>query len=82
MIQIKMKRLLLLVVFLSFKTFFAYAQTLSQPSAIQIAQQQSYNMMVARLSFMSHYWSYRSFRAEMLHSQVESVGINIRSVMA
>lgn len=51
MIQIKMKRLLLLVVFLSFKTFFAYAQTLSQPSAIQIAQQQSY-MMVARLCFI------------------------------
>lgn len=34
--------------------------------AIQIAQQQSYDAMVARLSFMSQYWSYRSFQAEML----------------
>ena len=33
--------------------------------AIQIAQQQSYDAMVARLSFMSQYWSYWSFRAEV-----------------
>ena len=33
---------------------------------IQIAQQQSYDAMVARLSFMSQYWSYRSFKAELL----------------
>lgn len=44
----------------------AFGQQLSLTSAIQIAQQQSYDAMVARLSFMSQYWSYRSFRAEML----------------
>lgn len=42
------------------------AQQLTLISAIQIAQQQSYDAMVARLSFMSQYWSYRSFRAELL----------------
>lgn len=46
----------------------AFGQQLSLTSAIQIAQQQSYDAMVARLSFMSQYWSYRSFRAEMLPS--------------
>ena len=44
----------------------AFGQQLSLTSAIQIAQQQSYDAMVARLSFMRQYWSYRSFRAEML----------------
>lgn len=44
----------------------AFGQQLSLTSAIQIAQQQSYDAMVARLSFMSQYWSYMSFRAEML----------------
>lgn len=41
-------------------------QGLCLDMAIQIAQQQSYDAMVAQLSFMSQYWSYRSFRAEML----------------
>lgn len=43
-------------------------QTLSLASAIDIAQRQSYDAMVARLSFMSQYGSYRSFRAEFLPS--------------
>ncbi len=37
-------------------------------SAIKIAQQQSYDAMVAKQSFMSQYWSYRSFQAELLPS--------------
>ena len=64
--QIKMKRLLLLVVFLSLKSLCGFADQLSLASAIQIAQQQSYDAMVSRLSFMSQYWSYRSFQAELL----------------
>ena len=64
--QIKMKRLLLLVVFLSLKSVCGFADQLSLASAIQIAQQQSYDAMVSRLSFMSQYWSYRSFQAELL----------------
>ena len=43
-----------------------FPQRLTLPSAIQTAQQQSYDAMVARLSFMSQYWSYRSFKAELL----------------
>ena len=66
MMQIKMKRLLLLGVFLSLKSLCGFADQLSLASAIQIAQQQSYDAMVSRLSFMSQYWSYRSFRAELL----------------
>lgn len=33
--------------------------------AIALARQQSYDAMVAKLNFMSHYWSYRSFKAEL-----------------
>ena len=47
-------------------SLFCYSQQLTLASAIQIAQQKSYDAMVAKLSFMSQYWSYRSFRAEML----------------
>ena len=61
-----MKRLLLLGVFLSLKSLCGFADQLSLASAIQIAQQQSYDAMVSRLSFMSQYWSYRSFQAELL----------------
>lgn len=42
------------------------AQQLTLSSAIRLAQANSYNAMVARLSFMSQYWSYRSFQAEFL----------------
>ena len=41
---------------------------LSLPDAIGIARQQSYDAMVARLQFMSQYWSYRSFKAELMPS--------------
>ena len=61
-----MKKILLTISLLAVSWSCTCAQTLSLSSAIQIAQQQSYDAMVARLSFMSHYWSYRSFRAEML----------------
>lgn len=42
------------------------AQQFTMRDAINLAQQQSYDAMVARLNFMSQYWSYRSFRAELL----------------
>lgn len=42
------------------------AQHLTLSDAIHMAQRNSYDAMVARLSFMSQYWSYRSFRAELL----------------
>ena len=54
------------VILLCLYNLSCHAQHLTLPSAIQIAQRQSYDAMVARLSFMSRYWSYRSFRAELL----------------
>ena len=51
------------------------AQHLTLSSAIQIAQENSYDAMVARLSFMSQYWSYRSFRAELLPAVSLSGGL-------
>lgn len=60
-----MNRRLLLIITL-FITLGSIAQHLSMVSAIQIAQQQSYDAMVAKLSFMSQFWSYRSFKAEMM----------------
>ncbi len=43
-------------------------RTLSLYDAIEIAQAQSYDAMVARLNFMSQYWSHRSYKAEFLPS--------------
>ena len=43
------------------------AQTrLTLTDAIDVAQKQSLSAMVARLNFMSSYWSNRSFKAEFL----------------
>lgn len=41
-------------------------QQISLGDAISLAQQQSYEAMVAKLSFLGQYWSYRSFKAELL----------------
>lgn len=43
-------------------------RTLTLADAIEIAQAQSYSATVARLNLMSRYWSYRSYRAELLPS--------------
>ena len=59
-----MKRIYIISIL--FVCTFCKAQQLSMRDAIGLAQQQSYEAMVARLSFMSQYWSYRSFRAELL----------------
>ena len=39
---------------------------LSINDAISLGQQNSLNAMIARLNFMSDYWSYKSFRAQLL----------------
>lgn len=64
--QIKMNKLFLLWAILFLSNQCGYAQTLSLSVAIQIAQEHSYDAMVAKLSFMSQFWSYRSFKAEMM----------------
>lgn len=48
---------------------------MSLSDVIIFAHQQSYEAMVARLSFMSQYWSYRSFRAELLPAVNMSGGL-------
>lgn len=42
--------------------------TLSLYDAIEIAQSQSYEAMVARMNLMSQYWSLRSYKAQLLPS--------------
>ena len=42
------------------------AQQLSLHNAIQIAQENSLDAKVARFSFLASYWTYRSFKAELL----------------
>lgn len=59
------KRILTLIVYISIGAS-SHAQHLTLIDAIHTAQQQSYDAMVARLNYMSQYWSYRSFRAELL----------------
>ena len=44
------------------------AQKLTLESAIRIAQENSYDAMVAKYSFLASYWTYRSFKAELLPS--------------
>ena len=44
------------------------AQQLTLRNAIAIAQENSYDIQLAKLSFMSKYWTYRSFLADQLPS--------------
>ncbi len=44
------------------------AQKLTLESAIRIAQENSYDAMMAKYSFLASYWTYRSFKAELLPS--------------
>ena len=46
----------------------ASAQRLTLENAIRIAQENSYDAMVAKYSFMASYWTYRSFKAQLLPS--------------
>ena len=41
------------------------AQQLTLRNAISIAQQNSYDAQLAKLEFMSKYWTYRSFQADL-----------------
>lgn len=59
------KKILFLVLYTSMSAN-CFAQQLTLTDAIQVAQRNSYDAMVARQSFMSQYWSYRSFQAELL----------------
>lgn len=53
----------------------AQSLILSLSDAITIAQRNSYDAQLARFSFMSSYWAYKSFRAELLPSVSLTGGI-------
>jgi outer membrane protein TolC len=42
-----------------------HAQQLTLNDVIRIAQENSFDAQVAKLSFMSSYWTYRSFKADL-----------------
>lgn len=56
-------------------TAYAEAQQLSLANAVRIAQQNSYDATLARYSFLASYWTYRSFKAELLPSVNLSGGL-------
>ncbi|MCF0185032.1 MAG: TolC family protein [Bacteroidaceae bacterium] len=59
-----MKRYVMAV--LSLCTLCCQAQRLTLDDAIRIAQENSFDGKVAQYSFLSNYWTYRSFKADML----------------
>ena len=62
------KRLLTGGILITIWSVSASAQQLTLPDAIRIAQENSYDAQLARFSFMASYWTYRSFKAELLPS--------------
>jgi outer membrane protein TolC len=48
--------------------FTARAQQVTLDNAISIAQENSYDAQLARFSFLAAYWTYRSFKAQLLPS--------------
>lgn len=44
------------------------AQSLTLPQAVYIAQENSYDAQMAKFSFLASYWTYRSFKADLLPS--------------
>lgn len=65
-----LKRILLFITIGAtfYATVSAQRQTISLGDAILIAQHNSYDAQLARFSFTSSYWAYKSFRAELLPS--------------
>ena len=63
-----MRRIGIVIMSLYMGNCCAQAQTLTLNNAIRIAQENSLDAQIARFSFMSRYWQYRSFRAELLPS--------------
>lgn len=63
-------------VILAFTAIVGHAQkSISLNDAIRIAQRNSYDAQLARFSFMSSYWAYKSFRAELLPSMSLTGGL-------
>lgn len=66
-----MRYISLLIIGICIQFLFSHitcAQNLTLPIAIQIAQERSYDAQRAKFSFLASYWTYRSFKAELLPS--------------
>ena len=63
-----MKKIGIVIMSFYMGSCYAQAQTLTLSHAIRIAQENSLDAQIARFSFMSKYWQYRSFKAELLPS--------------
>lgn len=61
--------------FISLSVAAAKAGTFTLEDAIAVAQRNSYDAQLARFSFVSSYWTYKSFRAELLPSVNLSGGL-------
>ena len=62
------------MLFFSISPFFAQ-QTVTLGDAIRIAQSNSFDAQLARFSFLSSYWAYKSYKAELLPSMSLSGGL-------
>lgn len=63
-----MRRIGIVIMSLYMGSSCVQAQTLTLNNAIRIAQENSLDAQIARFSYMSRYWQYRSFKAELLPS--------------
>lgn len=61
-----MNHKLLVGLLVAFCTMQVQGQQLSLKNAIAIAHKNSYDAQLAKLSFMASYWTYRSFKADLL----------------
>lgn len=62
------------MLFFSISPFFAQ-QTVTLGDAIRIAQSNSFDAQLARFSFLSSHWAYKSYKAELLPSMSLSGGL-------
>ena len=60
-----MKKIGFIGILLFMGCYFVKAQTVTLTNAIKIAQENSLDAQIARFSFMSKYWQYRSFLAQL-----------------
>lgn len=70
-----MKRIVTYIIAMMAGCSIVCAQQLTLPAAITIAQKNSLDAQIARYSFMSSYWQYRSFKAQLMPSLNLSSGL-------
>lgn len=63
-----MRKIAIYIIMCGLPTTSVNAQQLTLRNAIAIAQENSFDTQLAKLTFMAEYWNYRSFRADLLPS--------------